>query len=68
MTYTHPDYLTSTEDLAARIEAGDETLRIYDATVHLVPAEKGYKAISGEEDYGKGAGKKEEEEAVPVSS
>ena len=54
MTYTNPQYLISTQDLAARISQQDESLLIFDATIHLVPAEKGYKAVSGLEDYQKG--------------
>lgn len=45
------NYLISTAELAEAIENAPETLRIYDATVHLVPAEKGYKVVSGLEDY-----------------
>ena len=54
MPYTHPEYLTSTNDLAAALKAHPDNLVILDATIHLVPAEKGYKAISGKEDYNKG--------------
>lgn len=51
MTTTHPDYLISTAELARAIADTPDTLQIFDATVHLVPAEKGYKAVSGLEDY-----------------
>lgn len=54
MAYTHPEYLTSTEDLAATLKDGDETLRVFDATVHLVPNPPGYKAVSGREDFDAG--------------
>lgn len=49
MSYTHPEYLIDPEGLAA--ELGREDLKIFDATVHLVPAERGYRAESGLEDY-----------------
>lgn len=51
MAYANPGYLTSTEDLANVIESDKGKLRIYDATVTLVPAEKGYTAQSGLSDY-----------------
>jgi thiosulfate/3-mercaptopyruvate sulfurtransferase len=54
MTYAHPEYLTSTQGLADAIDAGDETLRIFDATVNLVPNPPGYKAVSGRDDFDKG--------------
>lgn len=53
-TYAHPEYLISTDSLAAKIAAGDQGLSVFDATVSLVPAETGYKAISGLADYDKG--------------
>jgi thiosulfate/3-mercaptopyruvate sulfurtransferase len=43
------DYLIEAEELAGRLE--QENLRIFDATVHLVPAERGYRAESGLADY-----------------
>ena len=49
MTYAHPEYLIEPDELAAELGAPD--LRIFDATVHLVPAEKGYTAESGQADY-----------------
>lgn len=51
MTTAHPDYLISTADLAQAIADTPDTVQVFDATVHLVPAEKGYKAVSGLEDY-----------------
>lgn len=54
MTTAHPDYLISTAELARAIADAPDTLQIFDATVHLVPAEKGYKAVSGLEDYQSG--------------
>lgn len=56
MTYTHPDYLISTESLAAKLadDAACANLRIFDATVHLTPNPKGgYKAVAGREDFDK---------------
>ncbi|MDG1203944.1 MAG: sulfurtransferase [Pseudomonadales bacterium] len=53
-TYAHPEYLISTDALAAKIATNDQGLLIFDATVSLVPADKGYKAISGLADYHKG--------------
>ena len=49
MTYAHPEYLIEPDALQAALEAPD--LKIFDATVHLVPAEKGYRAESGLADY-----------------
>lgn len=54
MTYTHPSYLISTADLASKIEAADNDLRIFDCSVILVPNPPGYKAVSGREDYDAG--------------
>lgn len=48
------NYLISTAELTQAIADTPDTLRIFDATVLLVPAEKGYKAVSGLEDYHKG--------------
>lgn len=47
--YAHPDYLVEPESLAATLD--DPVLKIFDVTVHLVPAEKGYRAESGLADY-----------------
>ena len=49
MSYVHPEYLIEPEALAAKLEQPE--LRIFDATVHLVPAERGYRAESGKADY-----------------
>jgi thiosulfate/3-mercaptopyruvate sulfurtransferase len=49
MSYANPEYLIEPEALAA--ELGSERLKIFDATVHLVPAERGYRAESGLDDY-----------------
>lgn len=52
MTYANPQLLIEPAELAERI--GDSSLRIYDATVFLKPAEKGYRAESGLEAYRQG--------------
>ena len=49
MTYAYPDYLIEPAALAGQL--GNNALKIFDATVHLVPAEKGYRAESGRADY-----------------
>ena len=49
MTYAKPEYLIEAAELAAALDAPN--LKIFDATVHLVPAEKGYRAESGLADY-----------------
>lgn len=54
MPYAHPEYLVSTDQLARVIENNPENIRIFDATVSLVPNPPGYKAISGLEDYHSG--------------
>jgi len=51
MTYANANYLIEAEALAASLD--DPKLKIFDATVHLVPAEKGYRAESGLADYEK---------------
>lgn len=51
MTYIHPDYLISTEALAGALKSEPTDLRVFDATVTLVPAAKGYSAVSGFKDY-----------------
>ena len=55
MTYAHPEYLTSTEELAGLIAADPDqkTLRIFDASVILAPRPdgRGYRAEAGLEDY-----------------
>ena len=52
MSYAKPEYLIEPEALASRLGAPE--LKVFDATVHLVPAEKGYRAESGLADYGEG--------------
>lgn len=52
--YVYPEYLTSTDALASKIAASHANLLIFDATVSLVPAETGYKAVSGLGDYDAG--------------
>lgn len=52
MTYTDPQLLIEPVELADRI--GARELRIFDATVFLKPAEKGYRAESGLESYREG--------------
>ena len=49
MTYAHPEYLIEPQTLADELTDGE--IKIFDATVHLVPAEKGYRAESGLADY-----------------
>ena len=45
MTYAHPEYLISPAELAADLD--NPTRRIFDATVYLTPASRGYRADSG---------------------
>ncbi|MEM1436196.1 MAG: rhodanese-like domain-containing protein, partial [Pseudomonadota bacterium] len=52
MDYVHPEYLIEPAALAAKLE--EPGLRVFDATVHLVPAERGYRAESGKADYDEG--------------
>ena len=49
LTAPHPEYLIEPQALAGELDSPD--LRIFDATVHLVPAERGYRAESGRADY-----------------
>jgi thiosulfate/3-mercaptopyruvate sulfurtransferase len=51
MSYVHPEYLIEPEALNSALGAPD--LKVFDTTVHLVPAEKGYRAESGLADYEK---------------
>jgi len=51
MTYSHPDYLISTNQLAQTISSNPHKLLIFDVTVTLVPNPPGYKAVSGKEDF-----------------
>lgn len=52
MSYAKPDILIEPEVLAGSL--GEPDLKIFDVTVHLVPAERGYRAESGLEDYRSG--------------
>ena len=52
MSYVRSDYLLEPQDLAERLS--EESLRVFDATVSLVPAEKGYRAESGLAAYEEG--------------
>jgi thiosulfate/3-mercaptopyruvate sulfurtransferase len=52
MSYANPDVLIEPEQLAEALGADD--LKLFDVTVHLVPAETGYRAASGLEDYSAG--------------
>lgn len=49
MNYARPDCLLEPEALQQALD--DPELLIFDATVHLVPGDKGYRAQSGLEDY-----------------
>jgi len=49
MSYARPDCLIEPEALEQALH--DPQLLIFDATVHLVPSDKGYRAQSGLEDY-----------------
>ena len=50
--YHHPEYLISSADLET--DLADQTVRVFDATVFLVPAETGYRAESGRAKYADG--------------
>lgn len=51
--YEHPEYLVSTEWLAAHLD--DDGVRVFDATTILAPAEKGmYTVVSGRAGYDEG--------------
>jgi thiosulfate/3-mercaptopyruvate sulfurtransferase len=52
MEYARPELLADPAALAGRLDDAD--LRIVDATVFLVPAERGYRAQSGREKYAQG--------------
>ena len=52
MSYVHPEYLVEPSALAAMLGADD--LKIFDVSVHLRPAEKGYRPESGKADYDAG--------------
>ncbi len=52
-SYAHPELLVDTDWLAARL--GDPDLRVFDATVHLLPdPPRSYRIVSGRADYDKG--------------
>ncbi len=52
MAYRYPDLLIEPEALAEQL--GDSNLKIFDATVHLVPGDKGFQVVSGLDDYNAG--------------
>jgi len=49
MSYAHPEYLVDPATLADELDRG--TVRVFDATVFLEPAERGYRARSGLKEY-----------------
>lgn len=51
MSYSHPEYLISTAQLADAINDPTAKLRLFDVTVTLVPASSGYRAESGIDDF-----------------
>jgi len=51
MKYTHPEYLTSADDVLDGIERRDKRLRIFDATVFLRPDPPRYRVESGLDSY-----------------
>ncbi|MFT7219423.1 MAG: thiosulfate/3-mercaptopyruvate sulfurtransferase [Candidatus Azotimanducaceae bacterium] len=51
MSYSHPEYLISTDQLADAINYPTAKLRLFDVTVTLVPASSGYRAESGIDDF-----------------
>ncbi len=52
MAYAHPDLLIEPAALAEQL--GDGDLRIFDTTVHLVSGDKGFRVVSGLDDYNAG--------------
>ena len=48
-SYARPEYLIEPEQLSSRLAEG--TVRVFDGTVFLEPAQRGYRARSGLEDY-----------------
>lgn len=52
MSYARPEYLIEPEALAAALDA--DQVRVFDVTVFLEPAERGYRARSGVEEYAEG--------------
>jgi thiosulfate/3-mercaptopyruvate sulfurtransferase len=51
MNYSHPEYLTSADDVEDGIERRDKRLRIFDTTVFLRPDPPRYRVESGRENY-----------------
>jgi thiosulfate/3-mercaptopyruvate sulfurtransferase len=51
MSYSHPEYLISTSQLADAISDPVAKLRLFDVTVTLVPASSGYRWESGIDDF-----------------
>jgi thiosulfate/3-mercaptopyruvate sulfurtransferase len=47
--YTRPEYLIEPDELARRLDAGE--VRVFDGTVFLEPAQQGYRARSGHDEY-----------------
>lgn len=47
--YARPDYLIEPEELARRLDADE--VRVFDGTVFLEPAPRGYRARSGHDEY-----------------
>lgn len=54
MSYSHPQYLISTAQLADAINNNTAKLCLFDVTVTLVPASTGYRAESGINDFQQG--------------
>ena len=54
MSYSNPEYLISTAQLADAIKDPTTNLRLFDVTVTLVPASSGYRAESGIGDFQQG--------------
>lgn len=52
MNYTHPEYLISTDELDEYLPSPD--LQVLDATVYLLPGEKGYRVESGKTKFVEG--------------
>lgn len=48
-TYARPEYLIEPAELSRRLDAGE--VRVFDGTVFLEPAQKGYRARSGHDEY-----------------
>jgi thiosulfate/3-mercaptopyruvate sulfurtransferase len=51
MSYAHPEYLISPEDVQEGIERRDRRLRIFDTTVYLRPDPPRYRVESGRDNY-----------------